>query len=204
MRKGEILKTRAANNVHPAHSFVSTCQHNEDLLHSARRATLSRTARTLVKTARQSTNSDMLMPISTHTFKQAYVRMCDRVGITRFDFSRYAPRGDDLTRKEIACARSGARDRDTQNINELMTCTTIRRQRVSLRTCSNCFSPSVRRPRGAAFYQYRMIVETLGACLRMITEVLRWDMPRVLGMLIHNWSIKMSSSAGPVASIRAQ
>ena len=116
MRRGEILKT-PWHNVHPTFIHLPA---NITKTAAARDVPLSRTARTLVKTARLSTNSEMLMPINTHTFKQAYVRMCDRVGIT--DLTFHDTRHEATTRlaKKLHVLDL-ARVTGHSNINELMT-----------------------------------------------------------------------------------
>lgn len=116
MRKGEILKT-PWDNVHPTFIHLPA---NITKTATARDVPLSRTARTLVKTARQSTNSEMLMPIKTQTFEKAYDRMRDRVGIT--DLTFHDTRHEATTRlaKKLHVLDL-ARVTGHSNINELMT-----------------------------------------------------------------------------------
>ncbi len=116
MRRAEILKTRW-DNVHPTFIHLPA---NITKTATARDVPLSRTARTLVKTARQSTNSEMLMPVKTETFKQAYERMRDRVGITDLNFHDTRHEATTRLAKKLHVLDL-ARVTGHANINELMT-----------------------------------------------------------------------------------
>ena len=116
MRKGEILQTRW-DNVHPTFVHLPA-----DLTKTskARDVPLSRTARSLLTTARKSTNSKMLMPVDTETFKQSFGRMRDRVGITDLVFHDTRHEATTRLAKKLHVLDL-ARVTGHSNINELMT-----------------------------------------------------------------------------------
>ncbi len=116
MRGGEILKTRW-DNVHPTFihlpaNITKTC--------TARDVPLSRTARNLVKTARESTNSEMLMPIKMGTLKSCFEKMRNRIGIKDLHFHDTRHEATTRLAKKLHVLDL-ARVTGHSNINELMT-----------------------------------------------------------------------------------
>mgnify|MGYP003122256691 CR=1 FL=1 len=116
MRGGEILQTRW-DNVHPTFVHLPA---DITKTSKARDVPLSRTARTLVTTARQSTNSQMLMPVQSTTMKRCFERMCNKVGIEDLVFHDTRHEATTRLAKKLHVLDL-ARVTGHSNLNELMT-----------------------------------------------------------------------------------
>jgi len=116
MRRGEILNT-SWDNVHPTYVHLPR---NITKTKSSRDVPLSRTARSLLTTARKSTNSEMLMPVDTQTLKQSFVRMRNRIGIKDLNFHDTRHEATTRLAKKLHVLDL-ARVTGHANINQLMT-----------------------------------------------------------------------------------